>query len=197
MFKLYVQFLSDAGLLGKTTIAINGSKFKAVNSKKNNYNQKKVDKHRRFIGDKTAKYLQELDELDKHENTSDELQVKKEKITEGLVKLKERTIKYDTLQEQLNNTDDKQISTTDADSRSIIIVKNIVEIACHTQNAVDDKHNLIVHTQATSTNDGKALYKAATQAKQNLQLQKEDKLMVLGDKGYHTGAELHECQQKI
>jgi len=196
MFKLYVQFLSDAGLLGKTTIAINGSKFKAVNSKKNNYNQKKVDKHRRFIGDKTAKYLQELDELDKHENTSDELQVKKEKITEGLVKLKERTIKYDTLQEQLNNTDDKQISTTDADSRSIIIVKNIVEIACHTQNAVDDKHNLIVHTQATSTNDGKALYKAATQAKQNLQLQKEDKLMVLGDKGYHTGAELHECQQE-
>ena len=70
MFKLYVQFLCDAGLLGKTTIGIDGSKFKAVNSKKNNYNQKKIDKHRQFIEDKTAKYLQELDELDKLENNN-------------------------------------------------------------------------------------------------------------------------------
>lgn len=195
MFKLYVQFLSDAGLLGKTTIAIDGSKFKAVNSKKNNYNQKKIDKHRQFIEDKAAKYLQELDELDKQETTSDELEVKKEKIGEGLKKLKERTIKYDSLQEQLDNTGDKQVSTTDGDSRSIIIVKNIVEVAYNTQNAVDDKHNLIVHSEATNINDGKALYKAATQAKANLQLPKEATIMVLADKGYHTGAELQNCQQ--
>ena len=196
MFKLYVQFLAEAGLLGKTTIGIDGSKFKAVNSKKNNYNQKKIDKHRQFIEDKTQKYLSELDELDKQEAASangDELQIKKEKIAEGLKKLKERTIKYDSLQEQLNNTEDKQISTTDADSRSIIIVKSIVEVAYNTQNAVDDKHNLIVHTGATNTNDGKALHKAAIQAKENLQLQKEETIMVLADKGYHTGAELKQC----
>ena len=196
MFKLYVQFLDDAGLLGKTTIGIDGSKFKAVNSKKNNYNQNKIDKHRQFIEDKTAKYLAELDELDKQEAAvTDDVVLKKEKIAEGLKKLKERTIKYDSLQEQLNATDDKQVSTTDPESRSIIIVKNIVEVAYNTQNAVDDKYNLIVHTQATNTNDGKALHKAATQAKQNLQLKKEDSLMVLADKGYHTGAELQQCQQ--
>src|SRR5881394_3283918 len=129
MFQIYVLFLSDAGLLGKTTIGIDGSKFKAVNSKKNNYNQKKIDKHRQFIEDKTQKYLAELDELDRQEAASasgDELQIKKEKIAEGLKKLKERTIKYDTLQQQLNNTEDKQISTTDPDSRSIIIIKSIV-----------------------------------------------------------------------
>jgi len=197
MFRLYVQFLSDAGLLGKTTIAVDGSKFKAVNSKKNNYNQKKIDKHRQFIEEKTSRYLQELDELDKQDNKAagDELQIKKEKIAQGLVKLKERTIKYDILQQQLNDTDDRQISITDPDSRSIIIVKSIVEVAYNTQNVVDDKHNLIVHTQATSTNDGKALHKAALQARQNLQLQKEDSLIVLADKGYHTGAELKQCQQ--
>jgi transposase len=194
MFKLYVQFLSEAGLLGKTTIAIDGSKFKAVNSKKNNYNQKKIEKHRAFIEEKTTKYLQELDELDKEESNSDELNIKKEKIAEGLKKLKERTIKYDTLQQQLDATDDKQISTTDADSRSIIIVKSIVEVAYNTQNAVDDKHNLIVHTQATNTNDGKALYKAATQAKQNVEVPKEEAITILADKGYHTGAELQQCQ---
>jgi transposase len=196
MFRLYVQFLADAGLLGKTTIAVDGSKFKAVNSRKNNYNQKKIDKHQQFIKEKAEKYLQELDELDKEEQTinKDELQIKKEKIKMGLEKLKDRTLKYDSLQQQLNNTDDKQISTTDDDSRSIIIVKNIVEVAYNIQNAVDDKHNLIVHTQATNTNDGKALYKAATQARQNLQLQKEQTIMLLADKGYHTGAELQQCQ---
>ncbi|MGE5106310.1 MAG: hypothetical protein ACM3H8_02105 [Sphingobacteriales bacterium] len=64
-----------AGLLGKSTIGIDGSKFKAVNSKKNNYNQKKIDKHRQFITDKAEKYLQKLDELDKQESAGDELQV--------------------------------------------------------------------------------------------------------------------------
>lgn len=198
MFRLYVQFLGDAGLLGKTTIAIDGSKFKAVNSKKNNYNQKKIDKHFRFIEEKTARYLQELDDLDKQESTSagdDELIIKKEKIPVGLVKLKERTIKYNSLQQQLDNIEDKQISTTDPDSRSILVVKSIVEVAYNTQNAVDDKNNLIVHTEATNINDGKALHQAATKAKENMRLQKGNSLMVLADKGYHTGAELHECQQ--
>lgn len=198
MFRLYVQFLGDAGLLGKTTIGIDGSKFKAVNSKKNNYNQKKIDKHRQFIEDKTTKYLAELDALDQQESiiTSDELQIKKEKIVSGLASLKERTIKYDGLQQQLEATTDKQISTIDADSRSIIIVKNIVEVAYNTQNAVDDKHNLIVHTQATNTNDGKALHGAAAQAKENVGLQTEDTIMVLADKGYHTGAELQHCHKE-
>ena len=198
IFRLYVLFVDEAGLLGKSTIAIDGSKFKAVNSKKNNYNQKKIDKHQQFIKEKAEKYLQQLDEHDQQEQTGDkdELPLKKERIKEGLAKLKERAIKYDLLQQQLNDTCDKQISTTDADSRSIIIVKSIVEVAYNTQNAVDDKHNLIVHTQATNTNDGKALHKAAIQAKQNLQLQKEDSLVVLADKGYHTGAELDHCQQE-
>ena len=191
MFKLYVQFLNDVGLLCKTTIGIDGSKFKAVNSKKNNYNQTKIDRYQQFIQDKTAKYLQELDELDQQENNnSEEFIIRKEKIAEGLVKLKERTIKYDNLQQQLNNTTDKQISSTDPDSRSILVVKSIVEVAYNVQNAVDDKHNLIVHTQATNTNDGKPLHKVALQAKHNLELQSKDTLMVLADKGYHTGAEL-------
>jgi transposase len=197
MFKLYVLFLSDAGLLGKTTIGLDGSKFKAVNSKKNNYNQKKIDKHRQFIEDKTTKYLQQLDELDKEESTAinDELSLKKEKIIQGLAKLQERTIKYESLQQQLEATTDKQISTTDPDSRSILITKSIVEVAYNTQNVVDDKHNLIVHTQATNTNDGKALYQAVVQAKQNLQLAKTDSVIALADKGYHTGAELQACQR--
>ncbi len=88
------------------------------------------------------------------------------------------------------------MSTTDTDSRSILVVKSIVEVAYNVQNAVDDKYNLIVHTEATNTNDGKALQRAAIQAKQNLQLQQQDPIVLLADKGYHTGAELQSCQQQ-
>ncbi|MBL0202366.1 MAG: transposase [Chitinophagaceae bacterium] len=70
-----------------------------------------------------------------------------------------------------------------------------MEVAYNVQNAVDDKHNLVVQTQATNTNDGKALYKAAVQAKENLQLQNDETIILLADKGYHTGAELQQCQQ--
>ena len=75
MFTLYVQFLGEADLLGKTTIAVDGSKFKAVNSKKNNYSQKKIDKHQQFKTDKIEKYLQELGELDKQEQTTNKIHI--------------------------------------------------------------------------------------------------------------------------
>ena len=86
------------------------------------------------------------------------------------------------MQQRLKATDDKQISTTDVDSRSILVTKAIIEVAYNVQNVVDDKYNLIVQTQATNTNDGKALHKAAMQAKQNLQLQEQDSIMLLADK---------------
>ena len=134
MFRLYVQFPGDAGLLNKNTIGIDGSKFiqrmlcKAVNSKKNNYSQKKIDKHQQFIKDKAEKYLQELDELDKQEQTTDkdELQIKKEKIKQGLDKLKERTIKYDSLQQQLNNTTDKPNASYNAANTRMPLTSMII-----------------------------------------------------------------------
>ncbi len=135
MFRLYVHFLSDAGLVGKSNIAVDGSKFKAVNSKKNNYNQNKIDKHRRFIEEKTSRYLQQLDELDAQENTqADDVVVKKEKIAEGLQKLKERSIKYDDIQQAPDATTARHVSTTDLDSRSILVVKSIVEVAYNVKN---------------------------------------------------------------
>jgi transposase len=193
LFKLYVQFLDQLNLLGKKTAAIDGSKFRAVNSSKNNYNQRKIEKHQRMIEEKADKYLKELDELDKDETNDNGPSYRKEEVEAALQRLTERKIKYDDLQQQLDNTEEKQISTSDADSRALIINKNIVEVSYNTQAAVDAKHNLIVHVQATSTNDGKALHGAAMQAKENMSLQKQDPLDVLADKGYHTGQQLQQC----
>lgn len=193
LFKLYVQFLDELNLLGKQTIAIDGSKFRAVNSRKNNYNQKKIDKHQAMIEEKAVSYLKELDELDKDETDDNGPSYRKEEVEAALQRLTERTIKYDDLQQQLDNTEEKQISTSDADSRAIIINKNIVEVAYNTQAGVDARHSLIVHVEATNTNDGKALHRAAVQAKENMGLKKEDPVDELSDKGYHTGAELQKC----
>jgi transposase len=196
LFKLYVQFLDELNLLGKQTIAIDGSKFRAVNSRKNNYNQKKIDKHQAMINEKADNYLQELDELDNGETDDSGPSYRKEEVEAALQKLVERKIKYDDLQQQLDNTEEKQISTSDADSRAIIINKSIVEVAYNTQAGVDAKHNLIVHVEATNTNDGKALHRATVQAKENMGLKKEDPVDELSDKGYHTGAELQKCHDE-
>jgi len=193
LFKLYVNFLDELNLLGKQTIAVDGSKFRAVNSSKNNYNQRKIDKHQRMIEEKADKYLKALDELDKDETDDNGPAYRKEEVEAALQRLTERKIKYDDLQQQLDNTEEKQVSTTDADSRAIIINKNIVEVSYNTQAAVDAKHNLLVHAEATNTNDGKALHRATLQAKTNIGLKKEDAIDVLSDKGYHTGAELQQC----
>jgi transposase len=193
LFKLYVQFLAELDLLGKQTLAIDGSKFRAVNSSKNNYNQRKINKHQAMIEEKADRYLKELDELDKEETDDSGPAYRKEEVEAALQRLTERKIKYDDLQQQLDNTEEKQISTSDPDSRAIIINKNIVEVSYNTQAAVDAKHHLFVHAEATNINDGKALHRAAVQAKENMSLKKEDALDVLSDKGYHTGAELQQC----
>ncbi len=146
-----------------------------------------------MITEKADKYLKELDEFDNDETDDSGPAYRKEEVEAALQRLMERKIKYDDLQQQLDNTEEKQISTSDADSRAIIINKNIVEVSYNTQTAVDAKHNLFVHTEATSTNDGKALHRTAMQAKENIKLKKEDSFDVLSDKGYHTGAELQQC----
>ncbi|HET9824027.1 MAG TPA: IS1182 family transposase [Chitinophagaceae bacterium] len=193
LFKLYVQFLDELNLLGKQTIGIDGSKFRAVNSSKNNYNQRKINKYRALIEEKADKYLKELDEIDKDDIDEGKLSYRKEEVEAALQRLVERKIKYDDLQQQLDNTEEKQISTSDSDSRSIIINRNIVEVSYNTQAAVDARHNLFVHAEATNTNDSKALHRAVSQAKENMNHKNEDSIDVLSDKGYHTGAELQQC----
>jgi transposase len=193
LFKLYVQLLNELNLLGKQTIAVDGSKFRAMNSRKNNYNQKKIDKHQAMIKEKADSYLKELDEQDEDETDDNGPSYHKEEVEAALQRLVERKIKYDNLQEQLDDSEEKQISTSDADSRAIIINKNIVEVAYNTQTGVDARHSLLVHVEATNINDGKALHRAAAQAKENMNLKKENPVDILSDKGYHTGAQLQQC----
>lgn len=98
--------------------------------------------------------------------------------------------KYKRLEKQLQESGMEQISTTDADARSIVIHGQVVEVRFNVQTVVDDKHNLVVEYLPTNRNDKKALLAMAKRAKQAMDV---NIVTVLADKGYHNGEQLHSC----
>ena len=187
LFKLFVSFLKDAELIAGETIAIDGTKSRAHNSKKANYNQKKIDKHKEYIQAKSQEYLDQLDQNDIQENP-----VAIKNIQQKIERLKQNKIKYELLEEELKNSGEPQISTTDADARALLVQGQVVEVSYNIQAAVDSKHNLVVATHTINRNDKNALAAIALEVKENLAL---ETFTVLVDKGYHNGRELHTCQQ--
>jgi len=179
LFKAFSKFCLQLELYGKTTVAIDGSKFRALNSKKNNYNIKKINQHIDYIARQKQDYIQTLDHNDKHDTKLEELQ--------------HREDKYTALKNELENSDQKQISTTDPDARALPLKMSIVEVAYNLQSVVDDKHNLIVDYEVTNKNDFSALAPLAIKAKQTLEINNDQSLTVLADKGYYSGKQIASC----
>lgn len=185
-FKLFVLFLKDMDLVAGNTVAIDGTKVRAHNSKKNNYSQKKLERHLSYIQAKTNEYLAQLDQNDVAENP---LPVKD--VQQKLERLKQNKIKYEVLQQELEQSTQPQISTTDTDARALLVQGQVVEVSYNVQTAVDDKHKLIVATHTINRNDRNALSSIAQEAKQNLNV---NTLTAISDKGYHNGRELQHCK---
>jgi len=187
LFKLFVSFLKDADLISGKTIAIDGTKSRAHNGKKANFNQKKIDKHLQYIEAKTQEYLSALDQNDVQENNTTITN-----IQQKIERLKQNKINYELLEEQLNASGEPQVSTTDADARALLVQGQVVEVSYNIQAAVDSKHNLVVATHTINRNDKNALSAIALEAKENLEL---ETFTALVDKGYHNGRELDTCKQ--
>jgi transposase len=187
MFKLFVAFLIDCGLISGKTMAIDGTKSRAHNSKKNNFSQKKIDRHFKYIEEKTLEYLTQLDTLDKEEDAQ-----AVGEIQQNIERLQLNQIRYEMLEELLKESGDGQISTTDPDSRSLLVQGQVVEVCYNTQAAVDDQHKLVVATHTINRNDRNALSSIALEAKQNLSGQH---FTLLADKGYNNAREIEACQK--
>ena len=186
LFKLFVSFLKDAELIAGEIIAIDGTKSRAHNGKKSNFNQKKIDKHIAYIEAKVEEYLDELEKNDVKDTS-----VKVTNIQQKIERLKQNKIKYELLEEKLKASGEPQISTTDADARALLVQGQVVEVSYNIQAAVDDKHNLVVATHTINRNDKNALSAIAIEAKENLAL---ETFTALVDKGYHNGRELDTCK---
>ena len=185
-FRQFVVMMQSWDLIGGETIGVDGSKLRAVNSKKNNYNQKKIDRQLKHIDDKIEEYLKQLEEEDKKENKE-----KKVKVKQCLEELEIRKQKYQEIENQLKETGEDQISTTDPESRLLMIRGQITEVAYNAQVSVDDKHNLCIDYKALNTNDRKILSTMGARAKVTL---KKETFDFLADKGYHNGEELQKCK---
>jgi hypothetical protein len=112
LFKLFVSFLKDAELIGCEIIAIDGTKSRAHNSKKANFNQKKIDRHLVYIEERTQEYLAELAKMI-WDNSITITKIAK------IERLKKNKVRYELLEEKLKGSGQPQISTTDQDARAL------------------------------------------------------------------------------
>jgi transposase len=192
VFRKMVTLCKRLDLIGGKVIATDGTKLRAQNSKKNNYNQKKIDEHLAYIENKLHEYLDALDVADTAETIGLDPDLNKEKIREKITRLNARKQQYKKLEQQLLETGQEQISTTDPDSRKLPIRQQILEVCYNIQTSVDDKHNLPIDFKTTNNNDTHALANMAVRAKAILG---NTEFIELADKGYHTGEEIRKCHE--
>jgi len=177
VFRATVKIAKNFELIGGRLIAGDSSKFRAQNSKKNNYNQKKIDRHLTYIEGKVEEYNKVLSKNDRDN---------KKLIEEEIDKQNKRKKGYKNLEKKLKESGESQISTSDPESRHMIVRNNITEVAYNVQTTVDSKHNLLIDYKVTNTNDSKAMGNMLRRAKSIL---RTNDFIALYDKGYHTGSE--------
>lgn len=185
VFRSTVQLAKNFDLIGGKLIAGDGTKLRAQNSKKKNYNQKKIDRHLAYIETKLAAYNAVLDSED---GDLEEKMKAKEKIEKHL----QHQEKYHNLEKQLEESGEVQISTSDIDSRQLVIRNGITEVAYNVQSTVDAKHNIPINYEVSNQNDSKAMGGMLTQA---VEVLGHNKFTAIFDKGYHTGSEFETAKQ--
>ena len=178
VFRHTVSIAKQFDLIGGRLIAGDSTKLRAQNSKKNNFNENKIIQHLQYIEKRLDEYNQALEQADE-EN--------KKIISEQIEKQNERKQKYLDLSRQLNESEETQVSTSDPDSRQMIIRNSITEVAYNVQTTVDAKNLLTLDFKLTNENDSKAMGPMLGRAKKILG---SADFTALYDKGYHTGSEL-------
>jgi transposase len=149
----FVELCREIGLLVTASVAIDGSKFKAVNNRDRNFTRAKVERRRAQLEQSVARYLSQLDTADRQE-PSEALVTKTTRLKEKLAKLAklaEEMRRLDGLEAQMLAAPDQQISLTDPDSRSMATSgRGSGVVGYNVQVAVDTEHHLIVTHEVTN-----------------------------------------------
>lgn len=179
VFRATVELAKNFELIGGKLIAGDGTKLRAQNSKKNNFNEKKINRHIDYIDTKVEEYNNTLAQQD-----GDRQAV--EQIKEKIDKWNKKKVEYEQMKQHLKDSEIVQISTSDPDSRQMIIRNNIAEVAYNIQSTVDDKNKIIIDHIVTNETDRKAMGSMVRRASCIL---KNKSFTALFDKGYHTVSE--------
>jgi transposase len=187
----FVDVCREMGLLAKASVAIDGSKFKAVNNRDKNFTQAKVERRRKQLEESVARYLAQLDTADRQE-PSEIVTLKKVRYKEKLEKLQSEMAKLAAIEKQVLASPDKQVSFTDPDSRSMATSgRGSGVVGYNVQTAVDTENHLIVAHEVTNVgSDRSQLANTAQAAKEALKVEKLD---AVADRGYFNGEEIKAC----
>ena len=187
----FVALCRDMGLLTKASVAIDGSKFKAVNNRDRNFTRAKVERRRAQLEESVARYLSQLDTADLQE-PSEALAAKTAHLKEKLAKLESEMQRLAALEKQMLASPDQQISLTDPDSRSMATSgRGSGVVGYNVQVAVETEHHLIVTHEVTNSGSDRAqLANMGRQAREALGV---DKLEAVADRGYYNSTEIKAC----
>jgi transposase len=189
----FVELCREMGLIAKASVAIDGSKFKAVNNRDKNFTRAKVERRRAQLEESVARYLSQLDTADRQE-PSEALAIKTDRLKEKLAKLEEEMEKLVAIEKQMLAAPDQQISLTDPDSRSMATSgRGSGVVGYNVQVAVETEHHLIVTHEVTNSGSDRAqLANVAKQAKAVLQT---ETLEAVADRGYFNSPEILACHE--
>ena len=188
----FVMLCRKLNLFSDAFVAIDGSKFKAVNNRNRNFSKAKIKARLQQIDDSIARYLGEIASADRRE--SEAMKDKTGRLENKIAALKEEIQTLKKLEIRMLESPDQQLSLTDPDARVMsTAARSKAIVGYNVQAAVDTKHHLIVAHEVTNVgHDRSQLANMARQAKEAMNV---NELTVLADRGYFSGAEILACDQ--
>lgn len=188
----FVALCRKLDLLVAASVAIDGSKFKAVNARDKNFTEAKMKRRLERIDESIARYLSQLETADRHGDAVPEAKVAR--LKGKIEKLKEEIVRLNAINAEMMKSEDKQISLTDPDARSMATSgKDTGIVGYNVQIAVETQHHLIVAHEVT--NVGTDRHQLANMARQARDEMAVATLEVVADRGYYDGEEIRACEE--
>ncbi len=186
----FVVLCRQIGLFGSALVAIDGSKFKAVNSRDQNFTANKLKKRLEQVAEHIAGYLRDLDTADRQEGEAAE--ARSGRLKEKVERLREQMKMLQAMEARVEAAPDGQVSLTDPDARSMATSgRGSGIVGYNVQSAVEAEHHLIVaHDVVMTGSDREQLAAMAAKAKDAMGVAKLD---ALADRGYFSGEEIRSC----
>jgi len=186
----FVELCRELKLFSQALVAIDGSKFKAVNSRDRNFSMGKIDKRQEQIEQNVQRYLDALETADRTQPP--EVEAKTQRLKGKIEWLRQQMRQLDDMKQQLGAQPDGQLSLTDADARSMSSRgKATGVVGYNVQTAVDAQHHLIVTHEVTNIgNDRAQLSPVAQEAKKAMG---KVTLEAVADRGYYSGQQIKDC----
>src|SRR5476651_33368 len=188
----FVMLCRRLELFSEASVAIDGSKFKAVNTRDRNFTQAKMQRRLAQIDESIARYLSQLDSADRQGEAVPEAKITR--LNEKIATLRQEIQRLNALNSDMMQTEDKQISLTDPDARSMATSgRGSGMVGYNVQSAVDTKHHLIVTHEVTNVgSDRSQLSRMSEQARTAIG---SEAIEAVADRGYYSGEEIVACEQ--